>query len=154
MRFFLSGVIQGSVQDAGITDQSYREKLLGILRTGFPHPEHVTLCPIEMYPSSTALNDEAAKRAFEHLVETAASADAIVAYLPVASNGTAIEIWEASKRGTPVFTISPMSANWVIKFYSTRIFPNIETFADFVASGELLTFMQERAVSNQSSVNS
>jgi len=144
MRFFLSGVIQGSVRDDGITDQLYREKLLGILRTAFPDPEHVTLCPIEMYPYSTGLPDDIAKRAFEHLVETAASADAIVAYLPVASNGTAIEIWEASKRGTPVFTISPMSANWVIKFYSTRVFATIEAFADFVASGELLAFMQPR----------
>ena len=143
MRFFLSGVIQGSTLGAGITDQSYRDELKELLRTAFPHPEHVTLCPIEMYPYSAALPPPAAKRAFEHLVETAASADAIVAFLPVASNGTAIEIWEASKRGTPVFTVSPMTENWVIKFYSTRVFPNVAEFTDFVQSGQLAAFMQE-----------
>ena len=143
MRFFLSGVIQGSTIDDGITDQSYRERLLKILRTAFPVPEHITLCPIEMFPYSTAMSDGTAKVAFEQLVESAASADAVVAYLPVASNGTAIEIWEASKRGTPVFTISSMSSNWVIKFYSTRIFPTIEAFAEFVQSGEMHTFMQQ-----------
>lgn len=86
---------------------------------------------------------EKAKQAFEHLVNEAASADAIIAYLPTASNGTAIEIWEASRRGKPVFTISPMTENWVIKFYSTRVFSTMEEFATFVRSGELMAFMKK-----------
>lgn len=153
MRFFLSGVIQGSSLGPNITDQSYRDSLKNLLRSTFPEPEHVLLCPIEMYPASTGLAEDKAKSAFEHLVESAATADAIVAYLPVASNGTAIEIWEASKRGTPVFTISPMSENWVIKFYSTRVFPDTEGFTAFVQSGELARFMQEHLKGKSSGQN-
>lgn len=143
MRFFLSGVIQGSIVGRGISSQDYRDELKALLRENFPHPEHVLLCPIELYPDSINLAPEGAKLAFEHLVEEAASADAIVAYFPTASNGTAIEIWEAAKRGTPVFTISPMTENWVIKFYSTRVFPTMEEFASFVRKGELTAFMQK-----------
>lgn len=153
MRFFLSGVIQGSSRGVAITDQSYRDELKSLLRSTFPQPAHVTLCPIEMYPYSTELEPEAAKRAFEHLVESAATADAIVAYLPTASNGTAIEIWEAHKRGTPVFSISPMTENWVIKFYSTRVFPDVAAFAQFVHSGELAAFMQQHLHDRQTTTS-
>ncbi len=143
MRFFLSGVIQGSMTGLGINSQSYRDELKALLRESFPHPEHVLLCPIELYPDAITFTPEEGKQAFERLVEEAAQADAIIAYLPTASNGTAIEIWEAARRGTPVFTISPMTENWVIKFYSTRLFPTMAEFAAFVRSGELTAFMQK-----------
>ncbi len=143
MRFFLSGVIQGSQPGRGIFNQSYRDEIKALLRENFPHPEHVLLCPIELYPDALDLSFDAGKKAFERLVEDAANADAIIAYFPTASNGTAIEIWEAAKRDTPVFTISPMTENWVIKFYSTRVFPTMEEFAAFVRSGELTAFMEK-----------
>lgn len=142
MRFFLSGVIQGSIVGLAISSQSYRDELKALLRESFPHPEHVLLCPIELYPDALNFSPEEGKEAFERLVEEAAGADAVIAYLPTASNGTAIEIWEAAKRGTPVFTISPMTENWVIKFYSTRVFPTMDDFAAFVRSGELMAFMK------------
>ena len=141
MRFFLSGVIQGSLSGTGINDQSYRDELKALLRVAFPAPAHTLGCPIEMHPGAMNYTFEQGKAAFEQLVNEAATADAIIAFFPTASNGTAIEIWEAAKRGTPIFTISPMTENWVIKFYSTRVFPTIAEFATFVQSGELETFM-------------
>ena len=141
MRFFLSGVIQGSITGVGMNDQSYRDVLKGLLRAAFPAPAHTLDCPIELYPDSMGYSFDEGKRAFEDLVALAAGADAIIAYLPAASNGTAIEIWEAAKRDTPIFTISPMVENWVIKFYSTRVFPTMGDFSAFVHSGELAAFM-------------
>jgi hypothetical protein len=143
MRFFLSGVIQGSITGLGINNQSYRDDLKALLRESFPHPSHILICPIELYPDSLTFTPAEGKRAFEHLVAEAAGADAIIAYLPTASNGTAIEIWEAARQGTPVFTISPMTENWVVKFYSTQVFPTMADFAAFVRNGELLAFMEK-----------
>ncbi len=143
MRFFLSGVIQGSIVGNRINSQAYRDELKILLRESFPHPENVLVCPIELYPDALNFDKEQAKKAFEHLVKEASEADAIIAFLPTASNGTAIEIWEAARRGTPVFTISPMTENWVIKLYSRQVFPTMEAFAEFVRSGELMAYMEK-----------
>jgi hypothetical protein len=39
MRFFLSGVIQGSIIGREINSQSYRDELKLLLREAFPHPD-------------------------------------------------------------------------------------------------------------------
>jgi hypothetical protein len=51
--------------------------------------------------------------------------------------GTAVEMWEAHRQGVSVFTISGMSANWVIKLLSSQVFPSLEAFQRFVADGGL-----------------
>ena len=67
----------------------------------------------------------------------AARADVLIAYLPEASMGTAVEMWEAHRAGKPVLTISPLAENWVVRFLSTRVFPSLVAFESFVAEGEL-----------------
>ena len=58
----------------------------------------------------------------------AATADVLVAYVPEASMGTAIEMWQAFKAGAHVFTISPLAENWVVKFLSQRVFATLDEF--------------------------
>jgi nucleoside 2-deoxyribosyltransferase len=69
------------------------------------------------------------------LIEEAERADVVIAYLPEASMGTALEIWAAYERGIPIISISPMVENWVVKFLSTWLFPTIEDFASFLTNG-------------------
>ena len=60
--------------------------------------------------------------------------DVLIAYVPEASMGTAIEIWEAWKNGALVLAISPMDQNWAIRFLSHAIYPDLESFKRSVAN--------------------
>jgi hypothetical protein len=136
LRFFISGIMQGSRSDVDIHDQSYRVAIGAAIRARFTEAEIID--PIELHPDA-GLNygPEEAKRALLELAEEAAQADVLIAYLPEASMGTAVEMWQAYRAGKPILTISPLAENWVVKFLSTRVFPSLEAFESFVAEGEL-----------------
>jgi hypothetical protein len=68
--------------------------------------------------------------------------DVLVAFLPEASMGTAIEIWEAHHGGAVIVTISPMKHNWAVKFLSDVIYPDLVTFLEALRQGELEEFIQ------------
>ena len=56
----------------------------------------------------------------------AGRADVLVAYVPSASMGTAIEMWHAYQSDVPVYTISPMADNWVVCSLSDRVFSDMQ----------------------------
>lgn len=128
--------MQGSLADRGMHDQSYRVAIGEVIRARFAEAEIID--PIELHPEG-GLNygPEEAKRTLLELAEEAARADVLIAYLPEASMGTAVEMWQAYRAGKPVFTISPLAENWVVKYLSTRVFPSLGDFESFVAEGEL-----------------
>jgi hypothetical protein len=70
------------------------------------------------------------------LLDLAGSSDLVVAYAPVASMGTALEMYAAFVRNVPVVTISPMVDNWIVRALSRRVFPDLTSFSDFVAGAE------------------
>jgi nucleoside 2-deoxyribosyltransferase len=135
MRIFLSGIIQGSRQGKNIHTQNYRDALKAVLRRHAPEAEIV--CPIDLHPNSVDYDEAQARETFNDMVRLATEADVVVAYLPEASMGTAVEIWEAHRRGVPVLTISPLAENWVVKLASARVFPTSEDFEAFLAAGGL-----------------
>ena len=51
--------------------------------------------------------------------------------------GTAVEMWEAHNAGVPVWTISPLATNWVISFFSQRVFADLPAFERALADGAL-----------------
>jgi hypothetical protein len=63
--------------------------------------------------------------------------DVVVAFIPEASMGTAIEMWEAHQHGRLVVTISPLVHNWVVRYCSHFIYPDETAFEAAVTSGEL-----------------
>jgi hypothetical protein len=65
--------------------------------------------------------------------------DVVIAFVPEASMGTAIEMWEAYQHGRMVVTISPLVHNWVIRFCSHRVFRDLESFEAALESGQLQT---------------
>ncbi len=142
MRIFLSGIIQGSRLGKGIHTQDYRSLLKGILRRHAPDADVV--CPIDLHPNSVDYDEAQARRTFEDMVRLASEADMVVAYLPEASMGTAVEIWEAHRRNVPVFTISPLAENWVVKLASTQVFLTVADFETFLVAGGLCALEKRR----------
>jgi hypothetical protein len=135
VRVFIAGIMQGSHRDRGIDDQTYRHQIARILQHHIPDAE--VLDPFELHPNSVAYGPERAKQTLLELAALACQVDLLIAYVPSASMGTAIEMWNAYQSGVRVYTISPLTDNWVVYSLSDRIFPNIAAFAAFVASGRL-----------------
>ena len=132
MKVFLAGIMQGSRLDNGIHSQDYRKAIRAALAARSTDIELV--CPFEMHPNSVNYDDATGKRTFLSTIEIAAGCDALIAYVPEASMGTAVEIWEAYKAGEPVYTISPLVSNWALRFLSTRMFRDVDEFVDFIAT--------------------
>jgi len=136
LRFFIAGIMQGSLAEAAIHDQSYRVVIGAAIKARFVEAEIID--PMELHPDgSLNYGPEEAKRTLLEMADEAARADVLIAYLPEASMGTAVEMWEAHRAGKPILTISPLAENWVIRFLSTRVFLSLEAFESFVAEGEL-----------------
>jgi len=135
MRIFIAGIMQGSRDDSGIDAQDYRREIAQMVRRHVPGVE--VLDPFELHPSSVSYEPEQAKQTLLEMAALAGQADVLIAYVPMASMGTAIEMWHAYAHGRHVYTISPMSDNWVVRSLSRRVFPDMATFGAFVAGGGL-----------------
>ena len=135
MRVFIAGVMQGSRTDDAVNDQDYRTTIADIVRSSVDDVHIID--PWALHPNSETYDTQNARDTFFDMTAAATESDVVVAYVPEASMGTAIEMWEAHRCGVPVFTISKMSANWVVKLLSTEVFPSLEEFRRFAISGGL-----------------
>jgi hypothetical protein len=142
MNVFISGVMQGSIKGAGIQSQDYRQRITEILNRSQPAIEVID--PILLFPGSVTYSEEKAKEVLFELVDTAASADMIVAYLPEASMGSAMEMLRAFDKGKPILTISPMNKNWFILAVSDLIFPSFEALDGWLQKTDLESWISER----------
>ncbi len=133
MRVFIGGVMQGSRAGSGIAPQNYRDQITGVLRAHVPGVE--IWDPNRLHPDGVNYDQKKAKQTFVEMAELAAAADCLVVYVPEASMGTAIEMWQAYRAGIPIYTISPLVENWVVFALSRKVFPDLAAFAEFVASG-------------------
>lgn len=133
--------MQGSIREMAVHDQAYRDQIAAIVRRH--HPDVEIVDPAKLHPGSTAYTRQRAIETFRDSLQRAAAADALIAYLPEASMGTALEIWHAHQAGKPVFVISPLLSNWMLWATATRVFPNIEAFSAFVAGGHLKRYLQQ-----------
>jgi hypothetical protein len=129
-KIFIAGVIQGSHQDNTIHSQNYRQELRNLLVSAFPDSQIYD--PFEGHENSIEYDDTKGRETFLSGVKAVLESDLVIAYLPHASLGTAIEVWESHKKGIPVWTISPMKTNWVVRFCSDKVFENIEDFAAYL----------------------
>jgi hypothetical protein len=141
--FFLAGIIQGSKSSRDIHDQEYRKTIRSILEKAFPGCRIV--CPMENHPQSVTYDDSKARQVFLGHLEDVRQSDVLIVYLPEASMGSAIELWEAHCRGKVIVTISPMIHNWVIRLLSDQVFSDLDGFRVFVESGGLHRALEKRA---------
>jgi hypothetical protein len=141
MRVFIAGVMQGSRIDNGVSNQDYRKIITRTLQENLDSVEIVD--PWARHPNSDAYDTVRARRTFFRMNEFAGQVDLLVAFVPEASMGTAIEMWEAHRNGVKVLCISPMAENWVVKLLSTQVFPKLEDFEKFVVNGGLGTLLSD-----------
>jgi hypothetical protein len=62
------------------------------------------------------------------MLQHAAESDLVIAYVPTASMGTALEMYSAYLAGVPVVAISPLATNWVINALARRVYPDLGSF--------------------------
>jgi molybdopterin converting factor small subunit len=131
---FIGGIMQGSRRENTIDAQDYRRLIGQCLRS---HLSDVAVIdPFELHPNSVAYDTDEARRTLIALAQTAGQADAVVVFVPEASMGTALEMWEAYRCEKPIFAISPLVYNWVVRCLATRVFASLEEFDAFVSSGD------------------
>jgi hypothetical protein len=136
-RVFIGGVMQASNTGKDLLDQSYRAEIAAALQARWPQTEIID--PLLLHPNSPAYDDAAARETLFAMAELAARSDLVIVYLPVASMGTALEMYMAHQAGVPVLAISPMLTNWVVRALATRLFPAMEAFRQALAGSDSLT---------------
>jgi hypothetical protein len=136
-RVFIGGVMQASNTGKGLIDQSYRAEIAAALQERWPQMEIID--PLLLHPNSPEYDDATARETLFAMAELAACSDLVIVYLPVASMGTALEMYMAHQAGVPVLAISPMLTNWVVRAISTRLFPDLEAFHRALAGSDSLT---------------
>ena len=128
-------------------DQDYRHRLKACLETHLHDTE--VYCPLEVHPGSFGYTHARGRDVFLHHNRMAAECDVLVAYLPEASMGTAVEMWEAYRAGRVVLTISPLAKNWAVKYLSDRIYPTLQTFEQAVQRGDVADVIHHKRRSRQ-----
>jgi len=141
MKIFIAGIMQGSEIGATLHSQNYRDVLKKELSAAFPNAD--VYDPFEKNKDSINYSNDLGKQVFlGHNKMCGAEIDLLVAFAPQASMGTAIEMWEAWQNGAIVATISPMSENWVVKFLSDLLYPDLDAFLSALREGELARFVE------------
>gem|GEM_PF-138382 len=141
-RAFLAGVMQGSMVEKGLVGQDYRDQIKALFQQYLPEVDLYD--PLADHRNSLEYDRRTGRDVFFYHNKMCQTIDLLVAYLPQASMGTAIEMWEAYQHGAIVISISPMKHNWVVKFLSHRIYADLGAFAAAIASGEIRELLQEK----------
>jgi hypothetical protein len=135
MKIFLAGIMQGSHLGAVLHNQNYREDLKQLLREHLPDAQLYD--PLSDHADSLDYDADRGRSVFMKHNRMCREVDVLIAFVPEASMGTAIEMWEAHTAGRIVLTISPMSHNWAVRFLSDVVYPDFETFAAQLTTGQV-----------------
>lgn len=141
MRFFIAGIMQGSLTKSAMHDQDYRKSITTLIQRHFPQAD--VYDPLADHAKSLGYDRATGKSVFFHHNRMCAEVDVLVAFVPEASMGTAIEMWEAHRHGAAVVTISPLKHNWAIKYLSHALYADIGQFEAAVQNGEVAKRIEE-----------
>lgn len=142
MRVFLAGIMQGSYCEMKLHSQDYRSYFRNLLEENISGVD--VFDPFEGHSDSIHYTDEDGKKVFLGHNYLCREMDVILAFVPEASMGTAIEMWEGNQNGAVVVTVSPLRLNWAVRFLSDRIYATVEELEKDVRSGEFQRFVEER----------
>ena len=148
MRIFLAGIIQGSKRELEIHSQDYRQTLTDLLHQYIPEAD--VYDPFAENHDSVTYSDEKGRQVFFHHNALCREMDAIIAFVPEASMGTAIEIWEGWHHNVAIFIVTPLKTNWVVRFLSHRVYDSLEDLAADIRSGEFVRVVQQVRGGSQS----
>jgi len=141
MRFFLAGIMQGSHQGAVLHNQDYRAEIRRLIEGHLPGAS--VYDPLADHANSLSYDDERGRAVFFYHNQLCREVDVVLAFVPEASMGTAIEMWEAHQHGRAVIAVSPMAHNWAIKFLSDEIYSDFDALAQAVRSGQFAARLSE-----------
>ncbi len=141
MRFFLAGIIQGSYVEPLVHQQDYRGRIQRVLQTHFPGAD--VYDPRADHADSIDYDEVTGRQVFFRHNEMCRQVDVLLAFVPEASMGTAIEMWEAYQHGAAVIAISPLVHNWAVKFLSHALYADVDEFEGAVESGQVARQIQE-----------
>ena len=141
MRFFLAGIMQGSHVESRLHDQDYRAHITRLIEAHFPQAEIYD--PRAEHSESLGYDDGTGRSVFLRHNLMCREVDVLLAFVPEASMGTAIEMWEAYQHGATVITISPLRHNWAIKFLSHALYADVEAFEAALQSGQIARRIEE-----------
>jgi hypothetical protein len=142
MKVFLAGIIQGSLAEPQIHRQDWRDAFKRVLGERLPQAE--VYCHYTAHPASIKYEMPTIRSTLAEGNRRAADCDLLLAYVPEASMGTAIEMYEAARAGAVVLTVSPLKVNWVIRAYSDRVFETVRELDDFLASAEFVSLTEAK----------
>ena len=136
MKIFIAGIMQGSIKGKGIQEQDYRSIIKNSLEIN--HPDAEIVDPYSLFPDSVEYDDRQSKKTLFAMATEAESADYLIAYLPEASLGTALEMIRAYDNGKTVLCISPLEKNWFIRAVSSKIFSSLDDFCTWIRETNLI----------------
>jgi hypothetical protein len=135
MEIFLAGIMQGSMVELAIHPQDWREAIKELLAR---HVRGASVyCHFSRHPNSVSYDLPDIRRTLAEGLERARRCDLLIAYLPAASMGTAVEMHEAYRSGAMILAVTPLSSNWVVRAYSDRVFADVGELEAFLAGGDL-----------------
>lgn len=141
MKIFLAGIMQGSHRAAILHEQDYRTRLKQLLASHWPEAE--VYDPLQDHGDSINYDDHRGREVFFRHNRMCRGVDVVLAFVPEASMGTAIEMWEAHQNGRAVIAISPLEHNWSVKFCSHEIYPDVAAFEAALADGRVRQRIRE-----------
>jgi hypothetical protein len=139
MKIFLAGIMQGSHRHLGLHDQDYRALLRRLLAAHLPDAEIYD--PLADHRDSVNYDEATGREVFYRHNRMCREVDLVVAFVPEASMGTAIEMWEAYQHGRAVIAISPLEANWAVRYCSHVVYHDLPAFERALAGGEVRTIL-------------
>ena len=144
LSFFIAGIMQGSFREMALHDQSYRTELTALLTKHFPGCQ--VYDPFTHHSNSVAYDESKGRETFlMHYRMCGSEIDVLIAFVPEASMGTAIEMWEAYKNNAVVLTIGPLKVNWAVMFLSDAIYCDLPEFLAALESGEIHKIVSKKA---------
>lgn len=141
MRVFVAGVMQGSrADDNDIHPQDYRGRIMELVAEHVPGAEFVE--PHAENPDRLAWDRERKAELFLRNVAEAGRSDLLIAWLPEASMGTAVEMYEAYRAGVPILAVSALASNWTVFSLASHCLPSLDALRDFLAGPEFRQLTQ------------
>ncbi|MCA9247932.1 MAG: hypothetical protein KDA42_12475 [Planctomycetales bacterium] len=135
IQIFLAGIMQGSHLGEVLHNQDYRGRLRRILEEKFP--EASIYDPLADHGNSLEYDAQRGREVFLRHNAMCAEVDVLIAFVPEASMGTAIEMWQAHQHGRLVITISPLEHNWAVRFLSDQVYRDVEAFEAALQNGQI-----------------
>ena len=141
MLFFIAGIMQGSHTASVMHSQDYRSRITQLLESHFPETEIYD--PLAAHKTSLGYDKLTGREVFFRHNLMCREVDVLLAFIPEASMGTAIEMWEAHQHGAAIFTISPMTHNWAVKFLSHAVYVDVAEFEAALNNGDVARRIEE-----------